>query len=113
MMMMGCPYLPIHIWVSYSCRSLDDLLVLTEEQGHNEVVFQPLPRPVGFTWESLYESGSPTPLKVRVVRGAVHPPCSQPSPVRFTAPVRLLAAATARRWDYGLGPMSGLVPNLP
>ena len=62
-------------------------------------VFQHLPRPVDFTGKSLYESGSPTPLKGCVVRGAVHPRCCRPSPVRFTAPVRLLAAPTARRWD--------------
>ena len=38
------------------------------EQGHNEVGFQSLPRPVGFTLDLLYESGSPTPLKGCVVR---------------------------------------------
>jgi len=35
--------------------------------------FQSLPRPVGFTLDLLYESGSPTPLKGCVVRAAVHP----------------------------------------
>jgi len=73
-------------------------------QGRTRWVFQSLPRPVGFTWKSLYDSGSPTPLKVCVVRGAVHPRCCRPSPVRFTAPVRLLADPTARRWDYRTRP---------
>jgi len=62
-------------------------------------VFQHLPRPVGLTWKSLYESVSRTPLKGCVVQVAVHPRCSRSSPVRFTAPVRLLTAATAMRWD--------------
>ena len=70
-------------------------------------VFQPLPWPVGFTWELIYESGSRTPLKGCVVRGAVHPGCSQPSPVRFTAPVRLLAAPPRGRGINGLDLMSG------
>ena len=43
-----------------------------EKQGRSEVGFQSLPRPVGFTWKLLYDSGSPTPLKGFVVRGAVH-----------------------------------------
>ena len=47
------------------------LQVIMEEQGHSEVGFQSLPRPVGFTWKLLYDSGSPTPLKGFVVRGAV------------------------------------------
>ena len=59
--------------------------------------FQSLTRPVGLTWKSLYESEwSPTALKGCVVRGAVHPRCCRPSPVRFIAPVRLLAAARCR-----------------
>jgi len=88
--------------------------MLTEEQGHNEVgVFQSLPRPAGFTLDLLYESGSPTLLEGCVVRGAVHPHCSRPSPVRFTAPVRLLAAPSRGGGINGLDLMSGLVPNLP
>jgi len=64
--------------------------------------FQSLPRPVGFTWKSLYESGSPSPLEGCVVRGGVHPGCSGCLP--FVSPhllpdVQLLAAPTSRRWD--------------
>jgi len=86
------------IWVSYSYWSLDDLVVsrevpcldgLSRCSRKNKAIkkwgFQPLPRPVSFTLDLLYESGSPTPLKGCVVRGAVHPRCSRPSPVRFTA----------------------------
>jgi len=58
----------------------------------------------------LNDSESPTPLKGCVVRGAVHPRCSRPSPVRFTAPVRLLSAPP-RGGINGLGPTSGLVPT--
>jgi len=94
---------PIGAWTVWLCQGkyLDGLSGCS---GKNKAlvmwVFQPLPyRPVGFTLDLLYESGSPTPLKVCVVRVAVQPSCSRPSPVRFTAPVRLLAAPTAWRWD--------------
>ena len=100
-------------WVIWLCqgRASPDL------HGRNNAivrwVFHPLPRPVGFTLDLFYESGSPTPLKGCVVRGAVHPRCSRPSPVRFTAPVRLLAAPPRGAGINGLGLMSGLVPNFP
>jgi len=92
---------PIGAWVIWLCQG--KCLALTaspdphgRKQGHSDVGF---PRHVGFTWELIYESGSLTPLKGCVVQGAVHPRCSRPSPVRFTAPVRLLAA---HREELGL-----------
>ena len=92
--------------------------MLREVQGHKEVGFQPLPWPAGFTLDLLYESGSPTPLKGCVVRGAVHPRCCRPSPVRFTASFTRYAATRSRHRQEvhginGLGLMSGLVLNLP
>jgi len=93
---------PVGVWTIWLCQGkyLDGL---SRCSGKNKAivrwVFQPLLRPVGFTLDLLYESGSPTPLKVCVVREAVHPRCSRPSPVRFTAPVLLLTAPIVRRWD--------------
>jgi len=88
----------ITIRVPYSYRSLGNLVVsrevpcldgLSRCSRKNKAilrwVFQPIPRPVRFTWDLIYDSGSPTPLKGCVVRVAVHPRCSRPSPVRFTA----------------------------
>jgi len=99
-------------WVIWLCQGSAS----PDPHGRNNAivrwVFHPLPRPVGFTLDLFYESGSRTPLKGCVVREAVHPCCSRPSPVRFTAPVRLLAAPPRGAGINGLGLMSGLVPNL-
>ena len=80
-------------------------------------VFQSLPRPVRFTLDVPYESGSPTPLKGCVVRVADHPRCSRPSPVRFTSSFCQICGYSQPPprggGINGLGLMSGLVPNLP
>jgi len=69
---------PIGAWVIWLCQG--KCLALTaspDPRGRNKAimswVFQPLPQPVGFTWELIYESGSPTPLKGCVVRVASPP----------------------------------------
>jgi len=78
-----------------------------------------LPRPVGFTWKSLHESRSPTPLNWCVVRGAVHPHCSRSSPVRFTASfTRCAASCSPHREEVGypVGPSNHVLggsPNAP
>ena len=76
---------------------------------------QSLPRLVGITWESLYESGSPTPLKGCVVRVAVHPRCSRshyssaPKNIPHRRPIRFEMGPTGDpvfrtvRAEYGRG----------
>jgi len=89
--------------VTYSVRSVEHPVVSREvpclddlsRSSRNDKVlvrraFQSHPRPVGFAWKSLHESGSPSLLKGCVVREAVHPHCSRPSPVGFTDLVRQL-----------------------
>ena len=51
--------------------------------------FHTLPQPMGFTWKSLYESWSPTPLKGCVAQRAVHPRCSRAMPPSDRGPDKL------------------------
>jgi len=118
----------ITIRVPYSYRSLGNLVVsrevpcldgLSRCSRKNKAilrwVFQPIPRPVRFTWDLIYDSGSPTPLKGCVVRVAVHPRCSRPSPVRFTAHCTDTHCPHREevRLTLYINLMSELVPNLP
>jgi len=85
--------LQLRAWVNWLCQG--NCLALTvspDPRGRNKAtvrwVFHPLPRRVGFTWELIYESGRPTPLKKCVVQGAAL--------VRFAC--KATHSPTARTW---------------
>ena len=87
------PRLRLRAWVNWLCQgNCPALTVSPDPRRRNKAtvrwVFHPLPRRVGFTWELIYESGRPTPLKGCVVQGA--------APVRFACTAT--HSPTARTW---------------